>query len=257
MFDMARTATTRQVATALHVTESTVQTYSRDSRIPFDRTPGGHRRYDIDEVRASLRVGDPSALAPMVSSGLGAGAEFRRSEMAMLDTERRAVVGETIVDTEHGRAEAAPVGRRYNRPAHSDQLELHVLGKAGDKISKLAVQYATSDKPTSHPPEVLLVGAAREWLIGGTERHVEINVVVDAKSTQAVGMYDTTNAVINEAQITSAARKLARVLASTIPADKGYVITVKPITLDGISAGEFLALEPWLWADAGDPLADV
>ena len=148
------------------------------------------------------------------------------------------------------------VGRRYNRPAHSDQLERHVLGKAGNKISKLAAQFANSDKPRSLPPEVLLVGAAREWLIGGTERHVEINVVVDANSTQAVGMYDTTNSQINATQVLGAARKLARVLAATLPADKGYAITVKPITLDGINAGEFFALEPWLWADTSDPLAD-
>lgn len=108
MLGMARTATTRQVALALHVTESTVQAYSRESRIPFDRTPGGHRRYDIDEVRASFGVVDSSALTPMVSSGLGAGEGFRRSAMATLDAERRAVVGEMIVGTEQGRVDAAP-----------------------------------------------------------------------------------------------------------------------------------------------------
>lgn len=41
----------------------------------------------------------------------------------------------------------------------------------------------------------------------------------------------------------------------TMPADAGYQLTVKPITLDGINAGEFLALEPWLWTDAVDPLS--
>lgn len=148
------------------------------------------------------------------------------------------------------------VGRRYNRPAHSDQIERHVLGKAGAKISKLAARFAKSPTPKTLPPEVLLVGAAREWLIGGTERHVEINVVVNAKSVQAVGMYDTTNNEINRQQVLSAAAKLARVLAATMPADNGYVLTVKPITLDGINAGEYLALEPWLWADADDPLDD-
>lgn len=148
------------------------------------------------------------------------------------------------------------VGRRYNRPAHSDQLERHVLAKAGAKISKLAAQFAKSTTPKTLPPEVLLVGAAREWLIGGTERHVEINVVVNAKSVQAVGMYDSTNNEINRQQVLSAAGKLARVLAATMPADNGYVVTVKPITLDGINAGEYLALEPWLWTDANDPLED-
>ncbi len=108
MLDMDRTATTRQVAVALHVTESTVQAYSRQGRIPFDRTPGGHRRYDIGEVRASLGLGDPAALTPMVSSGLGAGAEFQRSAMATLDAERRAVVGEARAGAEHALVDTAP-----------------------------------------------------------------------------------------------------------------------------------------------------
>lgn len=82
------------------------------------------------------------------------------------------------------------VGRRYNRPAHSDQLETRVLGKAGDTVSKLAAQFASADKPAALPPEVRLVGAARQWLIGGNERHVEINVVVGARSTQPAGLYD-------------------------------------------------------------------
>ena len=148
------------------------------------------------------------------------------------------------------------VGRRYNRPTHSDQLERHVLGKAGAKISKLAAQFANSAKPKSLPPEVLLVGAAREWLIGGTERHVKIYVVVDAKSTQAVGMFDATIMDFDKARVGAAARKLARVLAATLPADSGYAITVEPISLEGISAGAFLALEPWLWADTMDPLSE-
>jgi hypothetical protein len=28
--------------------------YARDGRIPFDTTPGGHRRFDIEEVRTAL-----------------------------------------------------------------------------------------------------------------------------------------------------------------------------------------------------------
>lgn len=107
--DMARTATTQQVAAALGVTPSTVQTYSRERRIPFDVTPGGHRRYDIDEVRASLSLGGASALTPIVSSGLGAGREFGHSAMATFDAERRAVTGEVIVDPETVGAASAPV----------------------------------------------------------------------------------------------------------------------------------------------------
>jgi len=49
-----RIHTTGQVAAALKLRPATVQGYARDGRIPFDVTPGGHRRFDIDEVRAAL-----------------------------------------------------------------------------------------------------------------------------------------------------------------------------------------------------------
>lgn len=38
-----------------------------------------------------------AALLPIVSSGLGAGAEFERSKMATLDAERRAVIGDATI----------------------------------------------------------------------------------------------------------------------------------------------------------------
>jgi hypothetical protein len=148
------------------------------------------------------------------------------------------------------------VGRRYNRPAHSDQHETHVLAKAGEKIAKLATQFAGADQPGSLPAEVRLVGAAREWLIGGTDRGVQVNVVVDVRSVQAVGWYDTKDNKIDEAQVFAGAKKLQRVLAATLPSESGYAISVRPISLDGIPAAEYLSLEPWLWADKADPLAD-
>jgi hypothetical protein len=40
----------------LHVGPATVRKYARQDRIPFLTTPGGHRRYDIDEVRRALGV---------------------------------------------------------------------------------------------------------------------------------------------------------------------------------------------------------
>ncbi len=147
------------------------------------------------------------------------------------------------------------VGRRFNRPAHSDQHHTHVLGRAGGKISKLAEAFARAERPAGAPPEVRLVGAAREWLLGGTDRHVQINVVIDAHSARVVGMYDTKSNRLDEGALTSAAKKLQQVLAMTLQPDSGYTISLRPITLDGISASEYLALEPWLWADTTDPLA--
>lgn len=59
-----RDATTQQVATALRLRPATVQLYARNGRIPFDTTPGGHRRYNIDEVREALGVGAQQSVAP-------------------------------------------------------------------------------------------------------------------------------------------------------------------------------------------------
>jgi len=53
-----RTATTAEVAEVLHLSPATVQLYAREGRIPFDRTPGGHRRYNIAEVQLALAPAD-------------------------------------------------------------------------------------------------------------------------------------------------------------------------------------------------------
>ena len=47
---MVRTATTEQVAAALHVKPATVRKYARERRLPFDTTPGGHRRFNVEEA---------------------------------------------------------------------------------------------------------------------------------------------------------------------------------------------------------------
>jgi hypothetical protein len=47
---------TSATAAALGLQPATVQMYARDGRIPHDWTPGGHRRYDIEEVRAALEA---------------------------------------------------------------------------------------------------------------------------------------------------------------------------------------------------------
>ncbi len=111
MMAMRRTATTKQVAAMLGVKETTVQLYSRQNRIPFDRTPGGHRRYDLAEVRTALGYeGVTSALAPMASTGLGVGTPVTPSAMAAMDAARRAVIGDMATEAEHhvvGRVSAA------------------------------------------------------------------------------------------------------------------------------------------------------
>lgn len=51
---MPRDAPSSQVAASLGISPATVQRYAREGRVPFATTPGGHRRFDIDEVRAAL-----------------------------------------------------------------------------------------------------------------------------------------------------------------------------------------------------------
>lgn len=58
---MPRSATTQEVARALHVGPATVRKYARQRRVPFDTTPGGHRRFDIDEAVAALTGGSDNA----------------------------------------------------------------------------------------------------------------------------------------------------------------------------------------------------
>lgn len=67
--------TTSGVADLLHVSPETVRLYARQGRVPFESTPGGHRRYQRDLVLDALgREGsravsvDPSSLAT-ISAG--------------------------------------------------------------------------------------------------------------------------------------------------------------------------------------------
>ncbi|MGH9065941.1 MAG: nucleotidyltransferase domain-containing protein [Acidimicrobiales bacterium] len=51
---MVRAATTRETARGLGIAPTTLQKYAQARRVPFDTTPGGHRRYDLQEVARTL-----------------------------------------------------------------------------------------------------------------------------------------------------------------------------------------------------------
>lgn len=54
---MARYLTTSQLADALGLSDSTVRHYRSEGRIvPTRQTPGGHARYDLDEVETALGI---------------------------------------------------------------------------------------------------------------------------------------------------------------------------------------------------------
>jgi excisionase family DNA binding protein len=49
---------TREVALLFQVSERAVTDWARKGRIPSVRTPGGHRRYPAEQVRALLEQAD-------------------------------------------------------------------------------------------------------------------------------------------------------------------------------------------------------
>ncbi len=53
---VTRTQFPKDVAAALGISVDTVGKYARDGLIPFAKTPKGHRRYNVDEVRAVLAM---------------------------------------------------------------------------------------------------------------------------------------------------------------------------------------------------------
>lgn len=79
-----RNMTSKGVAEILGVRPTTVQRYAREGRIPFAATPGGHRRFDIDEVRAALAQPTFRGAQPKPAR-LGQGADVAVSTSAELD----------------------------------------------------------------------------------------------------------------------------------------------------------------------------
>ena len=52
---------TREVAVLFQVSERAVTDWARKGRIPSVRTPGGHRRYPADDIRALLEQASSEA----------------------------------------------------------------------------------------------------------------------------------------------------------------------------------------------------
>ena len=53
------------IAKELHITEGTVRAYARDGLIPFVETPGGHRRFVLEDVRAALQLAKKHSFDPL------------------------------------------------------------------------------------------------------------------------------------------------------------------------------------------------
>jgi hypothetical protein len=119
-----RDRTSAQIGRELGLAAATVQKYAREHRIPCDLTPGGHRRYDLDEVRDALSRPAPSLReAPLaVDGGLGTGAAVDRSASAAAERDTRALVA---IAHEH---EAAPATALQDLFAHARRVLVTTSG---------------------------------------------------------------------------------------------------------------------------------
>jgi len=64
-----RRASTAEVATALLIREDTLRRLARNNQIPFEVTPGGRRRFNIDEVQKTLAARASGAVAAIEHGG--------------------------------------------------------------------------------------------------------------------------------------------------------------------------------------------
>jgi hypothetical protein len=92
---ISRTHLPKEVATALGISVDTVGRYAREGIIPFEVTPKGHRRYDLEEVRSALASElTPTtrlrASAPTQGTRLVAGPDVSASPQSRLREDLRA-----------------------------------------------------------------------------------------------------------------------------------------------------------------------
>lgn len=115
---MQRDRSSAQVARELGLAAPTVQKYAREGRVPYDVTPGGHRRFDLDEVRAALYTSSPGLRAAPLApdGGLGTGQPVAYSPAAAAERDIRAMVA---TDHDH---EAGPPTALQKLFAHARRV---------------------------------------------------------------------------------------------------------------------------------------
>ncbi|MEW6582324.1 MAG: helix-turn-helix domain-containing protein [Actinomycetota bacterium] len=97
--------TSKDVAKALNVSEQTVRHYARDGLIPFVQTPGGHRRFDLDDVKVALRLARPRRFAPIDREGIRLTDEPHPTPILRAETSP----GRAPLDAAPGATSAAPI----------------------------------------------------------------------------------------------------------------------------------------------------
>lgn len=129
---------------------ATVQRYAREGRIPYATTPGGHRRFDIYEVRAAL--GHSPAIPPPVPV---------RTATAVILTALAVEFREMIGLLPNSTVQRHASGTRYH-VGHVDGQHLQwtvVVAEVGEGNVGAAVE-ATRAIELYHPDIVMFVGVA-------------------------------------------------------------------------------------------------
>lgn len=96
-----RTSSSKDVAAALGVKPTTVQRYAREARVPYEQTPGGHRRFNVEEVRAALaREVDASFVEVLDLDPLAGGPAIGYSGSAVREAQLRTARSESAARSE-------------------------------------------------------------------------------------------------------------------------------------------------------------
>lgn len=133
--------TTSQLAAELGLSPSTVRALASQGRIPSRRTPGGHHRFDLAEVRAVLGTGQP---------GLSLG-RLRQQRAAIRRVARR-----------HGARNIRIVGSvaRGEQTASSD-VDFLVDMDPGRTLFDVAALHDDLEELLGRPVDVITSGAVR------------------------------------------------------------------------------------------------
>jgi DNA-binding GntR family transcriptional regulator len=166
----ARTATTAAVAAALGLRPATVQGYARNGRIPFDTTPGGHRRFDVDEVRAVLDLRRNTPAASPASMAIDGELERgKRGKTTALDGLRGAILrgdmvpGQRLVEAEL--VELLGVTRASARSAIDDLVAdglIERIHNKGARVRRVSVETAVEILECRRALEALIAAKAAE-----------------------------------------------------------------------------------------------
>lgn len=200
-----RSLTSSEVSRALGVSSATIQRHARAGKIPYDETPGGHRRFDLEEVRAALKIeaAPPPRPVVVIVTALMEEAQAVRAMSSNWERNRHERTGTRYYTC---LLEGRHVGWRV------------ILLQAGQGNLGAAVE-ATRAIEEFDPALILFVGVA-----GGIKDDIQRGDVVVA---DRVCLY----------QVGKAADEFAA-RAVTLPTNHALAQLVQEVAMDGISGGE-------------------